>query len=553
MEKPWLAHYPAGVVHTINPEQYTSVTHILLDAVNRHSDAIAVVNFGVALTYAELAELSAQLAAYLYAQGWRKGDSLAVMLPNCLQYPIVLLAAWRLGITVTNVNPLYTRHEVAKQCQDAAVKGIIVFNHYARTVEQAASQYPFSHVITTGIGDLFGMSKRVVANLIVTIKRLAPRCRLHNTVTLRTALTQGKSLPLPEITVTGDDIALLQYTGGTTGDSRGVILTHRNLVANMLQVQAWLSPILRRKQVTAIVALPLYHIFSLTANLLLLLNIGGKLVLITDPRKLTSFIITLKNTSFNILLGVNTLFNAMLHHPRFNEIDFSSLDVTLAGGMALQKAVADKWQQRTGHALLQGYGLTEASPVVAITPLTSKMFTGTIGLPVPSTDVSVRDEHGQDVAQGEVGELWVRGPQVMQGYWQHPTETANVLQQGWLRTGDMVTCDQDGYLYLVDRKGDVIIVSGFNVYPNEIEDVIAKHPGVNEVAVVGVNAHDGNEQIKAVIVKNDPALTKEQLQTHCRDWLTAYKIPKIIEFRDALPKSAVGKILRHRLRDNIGE
>lgn len=548
MEKPWLAHYPTGVVHTINPAQYSSVTHILLDAVTRHSDAVAVVNFGVSLTYAELGRLSQQLAAYWHAEGWRKGDRLAIMLPNCLQYPVVLLAAWRLGLTVTNVNPLYTAHEVARQCKDASVKGIVVFNHYAHTVAQAATDYAFAQVITTGIGDLFGFVKRTVAHSIVALKRLAPACQLSHHITLRQALKRGRQLPLPTVDIASDDIALLQYTGGTTGNSRGVILTHGNMLANMLQLQAWLAPVLHNRQVTAIVALPLYHIFSLTANLLLFLDIGGKSVLITDPRDLNSFIATLTKTKFNILLGVNTLFNAMLHHPRFSEIDFSHLDVALAGGMALQKVVAEKWQQQTGHVLLQGYGLTEASPIVSIMPLTATTFTGTIGLPIPSTEISIRDADDQPVAPGEVGELWIRGPQVMQGYWQCPEETQAVLQQGWLRTGDMVTCDEQGYLYLVDRKGDMIIVSGFNVYPNEIEDVIAKHPGVHEVAVVGVSLPDGNEQVKAVIVKQDVALTEDDVRDYCCDWLTPYKIPKIIEFRDTLPKSAVGKILRRQLR-----
>ncbi|MCD6056031.1 MAG: AMP-binding protein [Gammaproteobacteria bacterium] len=549
MEKPWLTHYPAGVVHEINPEQYRSVPEMLLKSIWRHTDAVVMVNFGSKLTYSRLDKLSQYFAAYLHEQGWRKGDCLAIMLPNCLQYPVALLAAWRLGLIVTTVNPLYTFHEVAHQCSDAKAKGIIVFNHYADTIEKTQSHYAFEHVFLTGIGDLFGFAKRRASHLVVKLKRLIPPFHLSNAEPFLKALSKGQSLALPEVSISSREIALLQYTGGTTGRSRGVMLTHRNLVANMLQVQACLSPILQGKQITAIVALPLYHIFSLTANLLMMLNIGGKGILITDPRNINSFVKTLRKYRFNILLGVNTLFNALLRHEDFDKIDFSYLRVALGGGMALQESVAERWQKKTGHPLLEGYGLTEASPVVTIMPLTAKKFTGTIGLPVPSTEVCICDDQNNPVPIGEVGELQIKGPQVMKGYWQHEPETREVLDnEGWLRTGDLARLDEEGYLYLVDRKKDLIIVSGFNIYPTEVEDAIAKHPDVSDVAVIGVKQADGTEQVKAVIVKADPLLNEESIRSHCKQWLTAYKIPKIIEFRDKLPRSAVGKILRRELR-----
>lgn len=551
MEKPWFAKYPPGVKQVINPDQYTCVTQMLLQAASRHSDATALVNFGATLTYQQLDTLSATVAAYLHQQGWKKGDRLAIMLPNCLQYPVILIAAWRLGITVTNVNPLYTRHEVTAQCRDAQVKGIVVFNHYKNTVCQ--TDYAFEQIITTGIADLFSPLKRIVANTIIALKMGNKRCRGPHVTTLRHILNTADQSTLPHIDVKPSDIALLQYTGGTTGKPKAAILSHRNLIANMLQVRTWMLPILKNKQMTSIVALPLYHIFSLTANLLTTLDLGTRNILITDPRNMTHFIKVLRRYRFNILLGVNTLFNRLLAHKHFHKIDFSALSITLAGGMALQKATVQRWQAQTGHIILQGYGLTETSPVVTIAPLDETTFNGSVGVPIPSTDIRICDAHGQPVACGQVGELWIKGPQVMQGYWQNPEETAKVLtKDNWLHTNDMAYCDESGYVYLVDRKHDLIIVSGFNVYPNEVEAVIAQHPGVSEVAVIGVKTGNGNEQIKAFVVKKQdyPDLTQETIREYCRNALTGYKIPKIVEFRDELPKSTVGKILRRALRES---
>ena len=552
MEKPWFAKYPPGVKHVINPDQYTSVTQMLLQAASRHSDATALVNFGATLTYRQLDKLSATVATHLHQQGWKKGDCLAIMLPNCLQYPVILLAAWRLGITITNVNPLYTHHEVSNQCRDANVKGIVVFRQHEKIVCKAHANYAFEQVIVTGIADLFNPLKRTVVNVIVTLKFGIKRCHISHTTTLRHILKKSNHHLLPHIDVKPNDIALLQYTGGTTGKRKAAILSHRNLIANILQVRTWMLPILKNKQITTIVALPLYHIFSLTANLLTTLDIGAKNVLITDPRNLNHFVNVLRRYPFNILLGVNTLFNELLAHKNFHKINFSAPSVTLAGGMALQKATAKKWQEQTGRVILQGYGLTEASPAVTIAPLDETTFNGSIGVPIPSTDIQICDENAHPVAFGQIGELWIKGPQVMQGYWQNSEETEKVLTDDhWLHTGDMAYCDEAGYVYLVDRKHDLIIISGFNVYPNEIEDVIAQHPGVNEVAVIGVKTDNGNEQVKAFVVKNPdhPDVTDNDIQNYCHDWLTGYKIPKVIEFRDKLPKSTVGKILRRALRE----
>ena len=549
MNQPWLAHYPPGVVHTINPDQYCSITELLLRSIRRHTDAIAFESFGHALSYGQLDKLSQQLAACWHKKGFKKGDCVAVMLPNCLQYPVVLLAAWRLGLIITNINPLYTAEEVLSQCQDARPKGIIVLDHYAHIVEAVVKQYTFDQIFVTGLEDLLSFFKRLVVRTVVTMQRLVPKWRLPEAIPFLVALKEGIEQEVPEVNITGDDTALLQYTGGTTGKSKGAVLSHRNVVANMLQVQAWLAPTLRGEQVISIVALPLYHIFSLTANLLLILEIGGKSVLVTDPRNIPRFIRLLSKTPFHVLLGVNTLFNHLLQHKAFSSIDFSSLKVALAGGMALQASVAEQWQAKTKHPLLQGYGLTETSPVVSVMPLQTTDYTGSIGLPIPSTDVLICDELLKPVKQGEVGELWVRGPQVMQGYFNQPNENAKVFAaDGWLRTGDMVYMDEKGFLYLVDRKKDMIIVSGFNVYPNEVEAVIAKHKGVLEVAVVGHKLSNGNEIVKACIVRKNGGLNDVDIKVHCEQWLTAYKIPKMIEFHNDLPKSAVGKILRQALR-----
>ncbi|HET7266841.1 MAG TPA: AMP-binding protein [Oleiagrimonas sp.] len=551
-ERPWLDHYPEGVPESIDVDSYGSIVDVIEEAFERFRHRPAFINFGRTLNYGDIDRLSAQFAGYLTGElGLAKGDRIAIMMPNVLQYPIVLFGAIRAGLVVVNTNPLYTARELKHQLVDAEVSAIVVVDNFAATLEKVVAETPVKHVITTGIGDLLGFPKGTLINFALKhVKKMVPSFKLDDAVRLTDALKRGAGHKPPKPEITHDDIAFLQYTGGTTGVAKGAMLTHRNMVANMLQAGAWVGKYMRPGEEVIITALPLYHIFSLTANALVFMRLGGLNWLITNPRDMPGFVKELKRSHFTALTGVNTLFNGLLNTPGFEAIDFSGLRLTLGGGMAVQHAVADRWKKATGCTLAEAYGLTETSPAVCINPLDNAEYNGSIGLPIPSTDVAIWSDEGQPVAHGETGELMVRGPQVMKGYWNRPEETAKVLgDDGWLHTGDIARMDDKGYVYIVDRKKDMILVSGFNVYPNEVEDVVINHPGVAEVAAVGMPDEHSGEVVKLFVVKKDPNLTEEALKQFCREELTGYKRPKAIEFRDELPKSNVGKILRRALRE----
>ncbi|HEX7371048.1 MAG TPA: AMP-binding protein [Rhodanobacteraceae bacterium] len=550
--RPWLAHYPASVPEQINADTCASIVAMFEAACARDAQRPAYSSFGTTLTYAQLDALSAHFAAFLAGE-WHlgKGDRIAIMLPNLLQYPIALFGALRAGLTVVNVNPLYTARELQHQLADSGAKAIVVLENFAATLAEAIAHTPVEHVIVTAIGDQLGFPKGPLISFAVKhIKKMVPAWSLPGHLCFGDTLKRGAALPVPKVQLGHDDIAFLQYTGGTTGVAKGAMLTHGNMVANTLQLAAWVGDLLVPGQEQMITALPLYHIFSLTVNALFMTYLGGENVLITNPRDIPAFVKTLRKTPWSAMTGVNTLYNALLNHPDFKAVDFSRVKFSLAGGAAVQRAVAERWKQTTGIPIIEGYGLTEASPVVSANPLDIKDYTGAIGMPLPSTDVTLRDDDGHDVQPGDPGELCVRGPQVMRGYWNRQDETAKVLDaDGWLRTGDIACMDDKGMFYIVDRKKDMILVSGFNVYPNEIEDVVARHPGVLEAAAIGVPDEHSGEVVKLFVVKKDPALTEAALKQYCHDELTGYKRPKIIEFRSELPKSNVGKILRRKLRD----
>ena len=552
MDKIWLKEYPQGVPAEINPDQYASLKAIFDESCRVYASLPAYSNLGTMLSYAELEKLSRQFGAYLQKTvGLRKGDRVALMMPNLLQYPVALFGVLRSGMVAVNVNPLYTERELEHQLKDSGAHTIVIVENFAATLQAALPNADVQHVVVTAIGDLAPFPKRALVNFVVRkVKKMVPAWRIEGAVPFRTALAQGAQQSLDEVEVTGKDIAFLQYTGGTTGVAKGAVLTHRNMVANVLQASAWLGPYLTRGSEVVITALPLYHIFSLTANCLVFMKIGGHNILITNPRDMPGFVKELSKWKFTAITGVNTLFNGLLHTAGFDQLDFSGVKIALGGGMAVQRAVAAKWKQVTRSTLVEAYGLTETSPAACINPLDLKDYNGSIGLPIPSTDLSIRDDDGKELKIGEVGELCFKGPQVMRGYWQRPDETAKVLSaDGWLRTGDVGRVDARGYVYIVDRKKDMILVSGFNVYPNEVEDVIAMHPGVREVAAVGVPDEHSGEVVKLFVVRKDPTLTEQALKDWAHKELTGYKRPKYIEFRDELPKSNVGKILRRELRD----
>jgi Acyl-CoA synthetases (AMP-forming)/AMP-acid ligases II len=551
IERPWLDHYPTGVPSQIDVNTYASVPAVLEEAFKHFRERPAFANFGRRLSYGQIDEMSRQFAGYLTGElKLGKGDRIAIMMPNVLQYPIALFGALRAGLVVVNTNPMYTARELRHQLEDAGAKAIVVLDNFAATLQQVVAETQVQHIITTGIGDLLG-PKGVLINFVLKhVKKMVPAFDLPQAVRFRDALKRGAPHPLQPVTLGHDDIAFLQYTGGTTGVAKGAMLTHANMIANMLQVGAWIGEALRPGDEVAIGALPLYHIFSLTACGMVFVRLGVHTVLITNPRDMPGFVKELKKIPFSILPGVNTLFNGLLNTPGFAELDFSHLKISLGGGMAVQRAVAERWKKVTGCTLAEAYGLTETSPGVCINPTDLKDYNGSIGLPLPSTDVAIWSEENQALPIGEVGELMVHGPQVMQGYWNRPDETAKVLgDDGWLHTGDIAKMDQAGYVYIVDRKKDMILVSGFNVYPNEVEDAVMAHPGVLEVAAVGVPDEHSGEVVKLFVVRKDPTLTEDALKQFCRENLTGYKRPKFIEFRDSLPKSNVGKILRRELRD----
>lgn len=548
MDRIWLPQYQQGVAHEINPKEHASLVALMEDSCKQYAEKTAYVNLGSTLSFSELDLKSRQFATFLQQLGLKKGTRIALMMPNILQYPVALFGALRGGFIVVNTNPLYTSDELIHQMNDSQAEVIIVMANFAKTVEKALPHTGLKHVVVTQIGDLFSPFKRFVVNNVVKyIKKMVPAYNLPMAIPFKETLANNGQMQ--RVALTHEDIAFLQYTGGTTGVAKGAILTHGNMVCNVLQAYAWITPLKVAKQDIIVTALPLYHIFSLTANCLTFLKAGAKNILITNPRDIPHFIHDIKDSQFTAITGVNTLFNALLNNPKFKEVDFSQVKLALSGGMALQKSVSLRWREVTKSRVLEAYGLTETSPAVTINPMYLEEYNGSIGLPLPSTDISIRDEAGNELPIGEAGELCVKGPQVMKGYWQRPDETALVFTaDGFLRSGDIAKVDDKGFVYLVDRKKDMIVVSGFNVYPNEVEQVIGMMPQVLEVGVVGESSSDSGERVKACVVKRDPNLTAEAIIAHCREHLTAYKVPKVVEFYDELPKTNVGKILRRALR-----
>jgi long-chain acyl-CoA synthetase len=552
VSKPWLEQYPEGVPAHIDFENYASILDIFEQSCSEYRERVAYMNFDRAMTYGELDRLSRDFAAWLQSKGMQKGDRIALMMPNVLQYPVALFGAMRAGMVIVNTNPMYTARELRHQLTDSGARAIVIVENFAHVLEKIRDEVPVEQVITTRIGDLLGFPKSLLMNLVLKyVKKAVPPYRLDGATPFSDTLAVGARLQLDPPDLTLDDLAFLQYTGGTTGVAKGAMLTHRNLVANMLQAKAWMIPAGIGQDIEYVItALPLYHIFALTANCLVYLAVGGVNVLITNPRDLPGLVKELQKVPFTVFPGVNTLFNGLLNTPGFADLDFSTLKGALGGGMAVQRAVAERWLKVTGAPLVEAYGLTETSPAACINPMDMEEFNGCIGLPIPSTECAIMNDTGELLPQGEVGELVIRGPQVMKGYWQRPEETAKVItDDGWLRTGDIAMMTEDGYFKIVDRKKDMILVSGFNVFPNEIEDVIAHHPKVLEVAVIGVPDAKSTEAVKVFIVKSDPSLTEDEIRAYCAEELTGYKRPRHIEFRDELPKSNVGKILRRELRD----
>ena len=551
MEKPWLDSYEKGVKAEIDETLYQSIPDVFRQSVEKFANQPAFQNMGKTLTYAEVGKLAENFASYLQnVLKLPRGERVAIMLPNLLQYPIALFGILQAGLVAVNTNPLYTPRELEHQLKDSGATTIIVLENFANTLELVLPRTQIKHVIVASVGEMFGFFKGTLMNFVLRkIKKMVPEYRISDTIPFQTALKEGAAHTFRPVSLTREDTALLQYTGGTTGVAKGAILSHGNICANMQQAAEWIVNLLRPGKETVIAALPLYHIFALTVNLMIFTQAGSKIILITNPRDMKSFIGDMKKERVSVFVGVNTLFNGMVNQPDFATVDFSNLRLTLGGGMATQKAVAEKWKNITGTPIVEAYGLTEASPGVCANPLNIPAYTGGIGLPIPSTEIELRDADGNEVAQGQPGEMWIRGPQVMKGYWNRPEETAKVLDaRGFLATGDIAVMDEKGWFKLVDRKKDLIVVSGFNVYPNEVEDVAASHPKVLEAACIGVSSPKTGEALKLFIVKKDESLTAEELIAFCRTELTAYKVPKDIEFRDELPKSNVGKILRRELR-----
>jgi long-chain acyl-CoA synthetase len=554
MERIWLKQYPAGVPADIDVTQYTSLVELLEESFAKFADRKAFICMDKSISYRELDRMSLALAAYLQNTGLKKGARVALMMPNVLQYPVATAAVLRAGYTVVNVNPLYTPRELEHQLKDSGAEAIVVLENFGHTVQQVIAKTAVKHVIVAHMGDLLGL-KGVIVNLVVRrVKKMVPAYSLPGAVAFNAALAAGRRMTFDKPKLTREDVAFLQYTGGTTGLSKGATLLHRNIIANVLQNDAWLQPALAEPphldQLLIVCALPLYHIFALTACYLLAVRAGGANLLIPNPRDLTGFIKELTKYKVNAFPAVNTLYNGLLHHPDFGKVDFSKLKISNGGGMAVQRPVAEQWKKSTGCSIAEGYGLSETSPTLTCNPATATGFNGSIGIPVPSTYLSIRDDDGNEMPFGEPGEICAKGPQVMAGYWNRPDETAKVMTaDGYFRTGDIGVMSPDGYTKIVDRKKDMILVSGFNVYPNEVEEVIASHPGVLECAVIGVEDDRTGEAVKAFVVKKDPNVTPEDIIKFCHAQLTNYKIPKHIEFRTDLPKTNVGKILRRQLRD----
>ena len=555
-DHPWLAAYPQGVPADIDPTQYASLVALMDEAFRQYADRVAYSFMGKDISFAQTDALSRAFAAYLQGQGLVKGDRVAIMMPNVPQYPVVVAAVLRAGFVVVNVNPLYTPRELEHQLKDSGSKAIVIIENFATTLQSCIANTPVKHVVLCAMGDQLGFLKGMLVNYVVrNVKKLVPEYSLPGAVRINDAIAKGQRGTFKPVDIKPDDIALLQYTGGTTGVSKGAVLLHRNVIANVLQAEAWNEPVMKSlpagEQPTSICALPLYHIFAFTVNMMLGMRTGGKVILIPNPRDLPAVLKELSKHTFHSFPAVNTLFNGLANHPDFNTVNWKNLRVSVGGGMAVQGAVAKLWLEKTGCPICEGYGLSETSPIVSCNPVTAKEFTGTIGAPLPSTLMKLLDDDGREVTTlGQSGEIAIKGPQVMAGYWQRPDETAKVMtEDGYFKSGDVGVMDARGYFKIVDRKKDMVLVSGFNVYPNEVEEVVADMPGVLECAVVGVPDEKTGEAVKLVIVKKDPALTEAQVKEYCKANLTGYKQPKVIEFRTELPKTPVGKILRRELRD----
>jgi len=551
MTRIWQKHYDANVPKEINPNEFSSINDLLQLAFTQYKDRPCFHSMGTTLSYGQIDELGTKFASYLQNDlRLQKGDRVALMMPNILQYPIALLGVIKAGLVAVNVNPLYTARELEHQLKDSGAKAIVIFANSANILEKILVNTPVKDVIITEIGDMLKFPKNYIVNFVIKkVKKMVPAFNLYNAVSFKDVLAKGDVKSYKKVSVKLEDSAFLQYTGGTTGVSKGAILTHRNIVANMMQAKAWLTNSMSGTREIIITPLPLYHIFSLTANFFVFCNVGAMNVLIANPRDIPGFVKELAKWKFTAITGVNTLFNGLLNNEDFRKLDFSHLKISLGGGMAVQKVVAERWKQVTGKPIIEAYGLTETSPAACINPMSLKDYNGFIGLPIPSTDVEIKDDNGKTIANGEVGEICIRGPQVMAGYWNRPEETAKVMTtDGFFKTGDLGYMTEDGYFKIVDRKKDMILVSGFNVYPNEIEDVIAQHPKVLESAAIGIPDEKSGEAVKVFVVKKDDSLTQEELIKFCRENLTSYKLPKFVEFRSELPKSNVGKILRKDLR-----
>ena len=555
MEKNWLKHYPAGVPANIDVAQYDSLVSLLEESFRKHASLPAYKFMGQAISFQQVDEASRALAAYLQAQGLEKGDRVALMMPNVPQYPVAVAAVLRAGYVVVNVNPLYTPRELEHQLKDSGARVIILVENFATTLQQVMAAVPTKKVILTALGDMLGFPKRLIVNYVVRqVKKMVPAFQLPGAVWFNDAVSRGSTMAYARPAVGADDIAVLQYTGGTTGVSKGAVLLHRNLVANLLQAEAWYQPALKKippgEQITTICALPIYHIFGFNTNMMLGMRMGGCNILIANPRDLPAVFKDLAKERFHSFPAVNTLFQAMAHHPQFGTVDWSHLTISVGGGMAVQSATAKLWLEKTGCPIVEGYGLSETSPSATCNPVDSTAYSGNIGLPMPNTELTLLDDDGNEVPMGTPGEIAIRGPQVMAGYWQRPDETAKVMTaDGYFRTGDIGVVDARGFFKIVDRKKDMILVSGFNVYPNEVEDVVTQMPGILECAAVGVPDAKAGEAVKLVIVKKDPAVTEADVRAYCEANLTGYKRPKLVEFRTELPKTPVGKILRRELRD----
>ena len=550
MERPWLKSYPAGIATEIDPNEFSSLVELFDKSNRQYGERPAFSCMGKTMSFAELARSSRDFGAWLQGKGLAKGARVAIMLPNCLQYPIAMFGTLRAGCTVVNVNPLYTARELEHQLKDSGAEVIVILENFAHVLQQVRARTAIKHVVLTSLGELLG-AKGILVNLVVRkVKKLVPPFELPGADSFKRALADGAAKHLEVPALTHDDVAFLQYTGGTTGVSKGAMLLHRNVIAALLQYRAWLAPAMKGERPVIVTALPLYHIFSLTVNCLNMMSLGGENILITNPRDIPGFVKELARHRYNIITGVNTLFNALLNNAEFRKLDFSALKLAVGGGMAVQKAVAERWKEVTGSTLVEGYGLTETSPSATANPPDLAAYTGAIGVPMPSTDVELRDDNNRPVPLGQAGEICIRGPQVMKGYWNQPEETAKVLgPDGFLHTGDIGVMDEKGYIRIVDRKKDMILVSGFNVYPNEIEQVVAMHPGVLECAAIGVPDEHSGEAPKVFVVKKDPSLTKEQVIEFAKQQLTGYKVPKIVEFWKELPKTNVGKVLRREVKN----